>query len=314
MQPWFNGLFLTLKVVLWALLAVPAHAQVQAGPVDLAAAHKVAAGAPSPAMWAVDGGKGQVVLMGSIHLMKPGMAWLSPTLEQGVKEADSLILEIDRTPEVEARLQALVQEKGLYQGDGRLDQAVSPELYTAAQAIVAGLGFPAERLYAFRPWSAAMLIGVGATVKAGFDPQLGVEETLLRLARPHGVKIGSLETADEVIGALAHHPADVQAEMLRQAVAEYAEVDAMLGELTTAWAKGDVDALESLLVDRMREMPSFYDALMVGRNKAWMPRLRTVINTPGHHVVVVGASHLLGPDSLLVMLKDTGYKVRRIDR
>src|SRR5690606_2306740 len=111
-----------------------------------------------------------------IHLMKSGTAWLSPALEQGVKEADSLLLEIDRTPEVEARLQTLVQEKGLYQGDGRLDQAVSPELYAAAQEIVASLGFPAERLYAFRPWAAAMLIGVGGTVKAGFDPQLGAEE------------------------------------------------------------------------------------------------------------------------------------------
>lgn len=308
MRSWFKGLYFAL----WALLAVPGPVAAQF--VDPADAHKVAEGAASPALWTVDGGKGKVVVMGSIHLMKSGTAWLSPALEQGVKEADSLILEIDRTPEVEARLQTLVQEKGLYQGDGRLDQAVSPELYAAAQEIVASLGFPAERLYAFRPWSAAMLIGVGATARAGFDPQLGVEETLLREARPRGIRIGSLETADEVINALAHHPADVQAEMLRQAVEEYAEVDALLGKLTSAWVKGDLETLESLLVDRMREAPGFYKALLVDRNRAWLPRLIKVLNTPGNHVVVVGTAHLLGPDSLLVMLKNAGYTVRRIDR
>lgn len=280
----------------------------------LAACWSLPAMAAGPALWTVEGGKGQVVLMGSIHLLKPGVQWLNPALEQGVAEADSLTVEIDRTPEVEARLQALVQEKGLYQGDGALPQAVSPEVYAAAQQIVASLGLPADRLYAFRPWSAAMLIGVGATLKAGFDPKLGVEETLLRVARAKGVRINSLEAVDEVIGAMAHHPEDVQAEMLRQAVAEYAEVDSMLGELTAAWGRGDVAALEALLLDRMREMPSFYDALLVERNKAWLPRLKAVLETPGRHVVLVGAAHLLGPDSLLVMLKDSGYRVRRMDQ
>lgn len=267
----------------------------------------------SPALWAVDGGQGQVVIMGSIHLLKPGTPWLTDRLQSMVAGADTIAVEIDRTPAANARIQALMQERGFYADGGSLEAALPPQLYRGAVAIAGMLGIPEQQFRRFRPWAASMVIGLGAVIKAGFDPAHGVEETLLRLARQDGKAIASLETADEVVAALADHPDSLQADMLRQAVDEFDTVDAMLSDLTAAWVTGDMAALETLLLDRMKESPAFYRALIVERNRAWLPQVKTILETPGRHVVMVGAAHLLGDDNLLKMLEAAGYKVRRIE-
>ena len=277
------------------------------------AGEATAAATPSPALWAIDGGKGQVVVMGSIHLLRPGTKWLTPRLQGMMAGADTIAVEIDRTPATNARIQTLMQERGFYDDGGSLEAALPPKLYRSAVAIAGMLGIPEQQFRRFRPWAASMVIGIGAVIKAGFDPAHGVEETLLRLAREEGKAIASLETVDEVVAALADHPDDLQTDMLRQAVDEFDTVDAMLSDLTEAWAMGDMAALETLLLDRMKEAPAFYQTLIVERNRAWLPQVKTILETPGRHVVMVGAAHLLGDDNLLKMLEAAGYKVRRIE-
>lgn len=50
-------------------------------------------------------------------------------------------------------------------------------------------------------------------------------------------------------------------------------------------------------------------ALLVERNKLWLPTLEQLFNNNDTTLVLVGSLHLARPDSVLVMLEDKGYKI-----
>jgi hypothetical protein len=62
----------------------------------------------------------------------------------------------------------------------------------------------------------------------------------------------------------------------------------------------------------MREMPALYEAMVVRRNRNWIPKIRALLAKPGTHFVVVGVAHLVGRDGILKMLAEKGVKVKRL--
>jgi len=57
--------------------------------------------------------------------------------------------------------------------------------------------------------------------------------------------------------------------------------------------------------------PEFYDALITQRNKKWTQDLTRFMEGSGTGFAAVGASHLLGEDSLVEMLREQGYQGSR---
>ena len=51
-----------------------------------------------------------------------------------------------------------------------------------------------------------------------------------------------------------------------------------------------------------------YETLLVGRNRRWVPQIEACLAAQ-RCFVVVGAAHLVGPDSVVAMLKAKGYTV-----
>jgi uncharacterized protein YbaP (TraB family) len=60
----------------------------------------------------------------------------------------------------------------------------------------------------------------------------------------------------------------------------------------------------------MMKEPALYDAMIVKRNRNWVPKIEDCL-AAGHCFVVVGAAHLLGPDGLLAALREKGYAVEQ---
>ena len=69
----------------------------------------------------------------------------------------------------------------------------------------------------------------------------------------------------------------------------------------------------ALTFDRdLAEIPALRDALMVQRNRNWTGWIERRMDEPGVTLVAVGAGHLAGKDSVLAMLSQQGYRVRRV--
>ena len=88
----------------------------------------------------------------------------------------------------------------------------------------------------------------------------------------------------------------------------------VLSGVVRALNAGDYDQVAALWRQSFgsEAAPSSSEAVMVqGRNRAWMPRLRNVLGK-GDAIVLVGATHLAGPQGLVALLRRDGFQVTAV--
>jgi uncharacterized protein YbaP (TraB family) len=160
-----------------------------------------------------------------------------------------------------------------------------------------------------KPWLAAMTLAVPALRRAGFDPAFGVDRHFYDRAKAAGRPVRGLETVAYQIERLDSLPMPVQVEMLRAVLGDVDTQVASVGAIVSAWTSGDVAALERLLLQEFRASPEVYQRLLVERNRAWTPQIAACADEPAPCLVVVGGAHLVGPDSVVAMLRQAGFSV-----
>jgi uncharacterized protein YbaP (TraB family) len=266
--------------------------------------------AADPAMWVVKDADSTVYLLGTIHLMKPGVKWRSEKLDAALESSSEYWMEADLQADP-----AIVQTYALNFGmDSRkeLASAVGESNFEKFVALAKRYKIPTRDLHQMRPWLATMVLTHAQMVSVGYDPDLGVDRTLQKESMAAGKAIKPLETAAEQLGYLADMPDKVSAEMLVQTLNEMGEGEKTVDALQAAWLAGDVKQLQKIGPDRMRkEAPEVFDALLKRRNDNWVKQIETLMKGSGTQFIAVGAAHLLGKDSVPDQLARHGYKVAR---
>jgi uncharacterized protein YbaP (TraB family) len=83
----------------------------------------------------------------------------------------------------------------------------------------------------------------------------------------------------------------------------------ILMKIKDAWTTGDVSALDNLLNEGLKDVPSLFARLVTDRNAAWIPRIEELVKSRDDALVVVGAGHLVGKKGVVEMLRAKGYAV-----
>jgi uncharacterized protein YbaP (TraB family) len=183
---------------------------------------------------------------------------------------------------------------------------------TVLNTIAASAGMPAGQIDVFRPWLAGLVLSVAPVMKAGYEPQSGVELVLKARAEAAGKPIQAFETIDKQVGILAGMSEADQLASLRMLLESWSDSAAELDQMVAAWASGDVERLEALAVAEMQtETPALYEALLVRRNTDWADQIQTLLAGSGTVFIAVGAAHLAGDDSVQEILGDRGVTVTR---
>ncbi len=290
-----------------AFQPVAAFAQAAAAPADAPRAVPQAEG-PGPALWVIRDADSTLYLFGTVHVLRPTTAWGSPRVDAAFDSADQVWFEISN-PDDQAAIVPLIQQHGL-SPDRPLSSLLTAEEMTALNAAAAGAGLPPGQIDVFRPWFAGLALSVAPLVKAGYDPQSGVELILKARAMAAGKPIQGLETIDKQIGVLAGMSEADQLSFLRSLLESYEDATVELDRMVGAWAAGDVATLEAVAVDEMQsETPALYDALLVRRNTDWANQIQTMLEGSGTVFIAVGAAHLAGDDSVQEILGDRGVTV-----
>lgn len=93
---------------------------------------------------------------------------------------------------------------------------------------------------------------------------------------------------------------------LRQIVDE----DQSLAETDTAWARGDLQALDRTLAPQWEEAgPAVHDAIILRRNRAWAAEIAERLDGSGRVFIAVGAAHLIGDGNVVDLLRARGIMV-----
>jgi len=280
----------------------------------LGALVQFSAGAAQPAangkstLWSIKGRENTVYLLGSLHLLRSSDT-LPASIDKAYRDAESLLMEIDMDNLDPMASQKIAMELGILPDTKSLEAELDAATYTKVAAYAREVGLEERTLNRFRPWLAAMTLTQMNLMKIGFEASSGVEMRLTARAAADKKEIRGLETLDEQLGMLAKLPAAQQREFLLYSVEDSARVRKDLEKMVSAWRKGDVKALSALLSEGYARYPDLYRPLTVERNRKWLSRIEDLLDDKDDYLVVVGALHLVGTDSVVELLQKKGYKV-----
>ena len=270
-----------------------------------------AAAIARPALWAVKDADTTIYLFGTVHLLPNDADWHDATLDRAV--ADSQALYIELTDDDPGNMMALVLRYGLdaaHPLSSQLDADEQQRLRTVATE--AGVPGGMQALNVMRPWLAALTLTTAPLLKAGLDPEHGVDKQLKAQMSAAGKPVFGLETAEQQMHFLADMPQEVQLDFLRSAMRDADKGPTQLTRLIDAWKNGDVATIARLEDEDMRQTaPELYQRLLVQRNEAWATKIAALLQQPGTVFIAVGAAHLAGPDSVQAQLHKLGIEAAR---
>jgi uncharacterized protein YbaP (TraB family) len=275
--------------------------------VTLAAAAPAAA---APALWVVKDEDSTIYLFGTVHALRPDTVWRSPAIDKALADAAELWVEVEADDA--AVMQPLVLKYGIDTAIP-LSGKVPADRLPALEAAAKGAGLTLAQMEPMRPWLAGLTLSVVPILKAGYDPQSGVESKLKTAAKAAGKPVRTLESPEQQIRFFADLPPAVEMEFLDSALEEAGEGAAVLDEMVAVWAAGDVAGIERLMVDEMKtEFPELHAALLVDRNRDWAGQIDTLLDGKGVILIAVGAGHLAGADSVQARLAARGIQAERV--
>lgn len=262
-------------------------------------------------MWVIKDADSTIYLLGSIHVMKPDTPWLTPAIQARFDSAQEVWFEI---PDLDNKAAAgPVAQKYMFDPQGDMTSDLTPVELARIDDLLKPMGLNAAALKTMRKWAVGLIITMQEINRLGYATDTGVDVTLMKQARDGGKAVHGFETMESQMQALVPETEADELTALRAMVKDIDTMPQDLGDLFNAWKAGDTEALTRLMIDRMQtEDPKGYRRLIVERNTAWEPQIEQILAGKGTAFITVGAGHLVGPDSVIAMLKAHGITAERL--
>ena len=277
----------------------------------LAAAPASAGAAERSVVWSVRGEHNTVYLFGSIHVLRPGDIGLPRAAESAYQDAEQLVMEIDMDDPAVAdpvAMAAQMQHYALLPAGQSLRSVLGAD-YPAVATYLGETGLDPALLDGFAPWFVSLMVLQFEVARRGFDPAHGIEQQVAERAVADRKPILGLETPADQFEVLAGMSLADQKRFLLKTLDETDQTDARLQSMLDAWRNGDTAALARTLSREFEEFPELYRPLTEDRNRAWMKQITGLLDDRDDYLVVVGALHLVGRNSVVDLLRERGYRV-----
>jgi uncharacterized protein len=308
MKTWFKSLVSTCAIIPFAACALsPANTSVAKEPAAATATTQKV----KPALWAVKDDDTTIYLLGTVHVLKPGLSWFDGAVRQAFDKSDELMLELV-LPEDQAEVAKITIPMAMDTSGKTLPQKLDPEALKAYQAALTSLGVPANAFDALEPWFAGVTLSVLPLTKLGYDPEQGVEKQLTTAAKAASKPVSGFETLEEQLGFFDKLPEAQQVAFLNSTVKDIDKLGPTLDKLVVLWGKGDPKNLATLMNESMAATPELTKTLLWDRNARWADQIKTRMDKPGTVFVAVGAGHLAGEHSVQDYLAARGLKAKRV--
>jgi len=232
-----------------------------------------------PAIWVVNDADTTIYLFGTFHALDGKTAWFNDEVRTAFAASDELVLE-----------------------------TVIPKRGAAAEPRPpAG---PASFLAATR-----MAISAGRA--RGMQAGHGADLVLRQIAELWGKPVGGLESFSAQLGMFGRMPAppasDGKTPTAIQARAAMNNLSLVMGEMQSAWCRGDWRLFVTMINQMRATSPESYNLMFAQRNAKWASWIEQRLQRPGTVFVAVGTGHLVGRDSVQAKLALRGVRSERIN-
>ena len=244
-----------------------------------------------PAIWVVNDHDTVIYLFGTFHALDGRSAWFNDEVVTAFAASDELVLE--------TVVPDLAREAPYAPG-------ASQQRHHPVSANASFLAFTRLALSAGR--------------SRGMNAANGADMVLRDAAEATGKPIAGLESFAAQLNMFRHMPSRT-ARVARPGEAVRATPDratmqdlsVAMGEMQTAWNRGD-SGIFAMMLDQMRSnSPETYHVMFTQRNSNWASWIAQRLQQPGTVFVAVGAGHLAGPDSVQAKLASINIRSARIN-
>lgn len=228
-------------------------------------------------------------LVGSMHLGLSSMTPLPHGLIIKLRDCDALIVEADIT-QVTFDLWPYRKEPV------SIDQRLSTELILQLRRRCHEYQLDISHFSTLSTWQIALLLQHHQAQRLGLRPEYGIDRQALNLAKKFQRPIVELEGCKQQLALLSSLPEDGK-QLLHDTLMHWHSNARMLQAMIRWWLSGE--AIAPSLIPQALSL-SLTHHLLINRNRQWVSNLCQL--PKGKYVVVVGALHLLGDESLPKLL------------
>ena len=278
----------------------------------------LAVNADAQLLWKISG-KGLTApsyIFGTHHLAPLSIKDSIATLPAAWGEVQQVYGEVVMADMVQPDILQTMQQQMMLPADTTLQSLFGTLEYEAVGKVVKEyMGIDVEMLKVLKPAAINQQLNVIICMKhmPGFNPQEQLDTYFQMQAMAEQKKVGGLESIQSQIDVLFNSQS-----LRRQSALLYclaSDVEKTVEEnktLSSAYMRQDLGTLQQLLEKRNGDscdpLPEEMEALIGGRNKAWVEKMPDIMQG-APTLFVVGAGHLPGPCGVLALLQAAGYTV-----
>jgi len=262
-------------------------------------------------LWEVQTSTNKVFLLGSLHLLKSDAYPLAAEIDNAYRLSPKVVFETDIGAMEDPAVQARMLSMAMYPEGQTLLQHIPRDMQKTLKKKMADLGLPMAHFLRFKPWFLAVTLTTLELQRLGFSPLSGIDLHYYGRAQSDEKKLGFLEPIDYQLDLLGKMSADNQRAFLGQTLKDLEIAAEMADDMMAYWQTGQIEELHSLLFKSFEDYPEIEDRLLLQRNKDWVKKIEAMLGGPENVFVVVGAGHLIGPQSVVDLLRQKGYKVKQ---
>jgi hypothetical protein len=272
-----------------------------------------ASGAPvvhaHPALWHVQGPKGEAYLFGSIHLLPKNLNWHTKEVNAAIKRANVFVFEVSTDDKAQAEIRALIAKEGMLAPGQSLRAMLPPASQTDYDAALAKAELSPESVDREKPWLASLQLLIAEGTAKHYSADAGVDNAVMAIAARRHKPSRYFETIEQQFSLLAGGSDTLQLSEFESDLKEFGQSDDDLTPMVDAWTNGQEDKLAGLMNTDLADDPDMKKALLTDRNQNWVGQIETMLKEKKTFFITVGAGHLAGPDGVPAMLRAAGYKV-----
>jgi uncharacterized protein len=255
-------------------------------------------------LWSVKSADSEVLLLGSIHMLRAEDQPLPEAVHAAYQRASRILMELDPEELDPAAAQAALQQVGVQSPGRTAAELLSAEEWHSGQERAASAGMNLQAVAGLEAWFAALVLYNGALTAAGYEPAYGVDQQIATWAERDGTPVEGLETMGQQLSLFKELGVDTQRQLLLKTLEELATLEAETEILVRTWHAGDIDALARYLEEDFRGFEALRGRIVNDRNRAWLPAIAALLEQPGTSLVVVGALHLVGAEGVPELLAE----------
>ena len=242
-----------------------------------------------PAIWVVNDDDTIIYLFGTFHALDGRSAWFNDEVLTAFAASDELVLE------------TVVPDLARQRPTGPSQQQLHPVTATAS-------------------FLASTRVAMSAGRARGMSAANGADMVLRDAAEAFGKPVAGLESFAAQLNMFRSMPSHSgRAARPGEAVsatpdrATMRDLSVAMGEMQSAWNRGDSDIFAMMLNQMRLNSPQTYNVMFTQRNSNWAGWIAQRLQQPGTVFVAVGVGHLAGPDSVQAKLAELNIRSARIN-